>query len=367
MSESSPLDPARVRAFFAPEGALAQNLSRYEPREEQVTVAEHVTRAIRDGTSLIAEAGTGTGKTLAYLVPALASGQTVVVSTATKNLQDQLYEKDIPDLMAAAGVSLPVEVMKGRTNYVCITRAEQKTAQLELGGGELEAFRAWLANTQVGDLSELSSLPDDAAGFRKDVTSTSEQCTGRRCRAYDACFVTQMRRRAQTAQLLLVNHHLYFADLALRSRVKDPSVRLLPPHDLVIFDEAHEIDEIAAQHFGYHVSEARVGELIRDVGNAEDSELDRSAARSVLVRMERQARGLFDAMPFKDGPLRIEPGKIGRALKERHVELDALFGELEAILDDAGGEESLQLARRCATLAAEISFVLEEPARQSTV
>ncbi len=367
MSDSTPLDPDRVRAFFAPDGALARSLEGYEPRDEQIAVAERVTEAIRDGRSLIAEAGTGTGKTLAYLVPALASGLRVVVSTATRNLQDQLFEKDIPDLMAAAGVDLPVEVMKGRTNYVCITRAETKTAQMSLADdGELEAFRAWLANTHIGDLGELSSLPDDA-GFRRDVTATSEQCIGRRCRAYENCFVTQMRRRAQTAQLLLVNHHLYFADVALRSRVKDPSVRLLPPHDLVIFDEAHEIDEIAAQHFGYHVSEARIGELIRDVGAVEDENLDRAAAGAVALRIEREARTLFDAMPFKDGPLRIHPGQVGRALVGRYRQLDASLGELEAILDDAGGDETLQLARRSATLASELSFLLEEPEHISTV
>lgn len=367
MSEESPLDPVRVRAFFAPDGALARTLRGYESRDEQIQVALCVTEAIRDRRSLIAEAGTGTGKTLAYLVPALASGLRVVVSTATRNLQDQLFEKDIPDLMAAAGVDLPVEVMKGRTNYVCITRAEAKTAQMSLTDqGSLEAFRAWLANTHVGDLGELSSLPDDA-GFRRDVTSTSEQCTGRRCRAYDACFVTQMRRRAQTAQLLLVNHHLYFADVALRSRVKDPSVRLLPPHDLVIFDEAHEIDEIAAQHFGYHVSEARISELLRDAAAVDDERLDRAATAGLSRRIERLTRGVFDGLPFREGPLRISPGRLGRAVEERHLELDAALGEFEAVLDDAGGEETLQLARRSATLAAELAFMLGEPQHESTV
>ncbi|MEO1172697.1 MAG: ATP-dependent DNA helicase, partial [Myxococcota bacterium] len=312
-----------------------------------------------------AEAGTGTGKTLAYLVPALASGLRVVVSTATRNLQDQLFEKDIPDLLSAAGVDLPIEVMKGRTNYVCLTRAEGQVAQGSLiDDGFVDAFRAWLANTHRGDLAELTTLPE-SAGFRRDVTATSEQCSGRRCRLYESCYVTQMRRRAETAQLILVNHHLYFADAALRGRVSDPSIRLLPPHDLVIFDEAHEIDEIAAQHFGYQVSEARLGELIRDTGARVPEERD--ALRAVLLRLERESRKLFDLLPFKDGPMRLDPARLGRTVRDQLTETDAALGELEAILDDIGTDESLQLARRGANLAAELAFVLKEPDRQSTV
>ncbi|MEM6730204.1 MAG: ATP-dependent DNA helicase [Myxococcota bacterium] len=362
------MNVAQVASFFDAEGPLAGALGTYERRNEQIEIARAVTEAINQRRSLIAEAGTGTGKTLAYLVPAIASGLRVVVSTATRNLQDQLFEKDVPDLMAAAGVEIPVEVMKGRTNYVCLTRAELKTAQGNLvEGGELDAFRAWVANTHIGDLSELSSLPEDGEGFRRDVTATSEQCTGRRCRLYEKCFVTQMRRRAQTATLLLVNHHLYFADAALRTRATDSSIRLLPPHDLVVFDEAHEIDEIAAQHFGYHVGEARMNELLRDVGALSDERLDRGAARGLVVKIDRETRKLFDVMPFRDGPMRLDPKTLGRGIREQQTEVDALLGELEACLDDAGSDESLQLARRAATIAAELAFILREPVRQSTV
>ncbi|HET6343700.1 MAG TPA: DEAD/DEAH box helicase, partial [Myxococcota bacterium] len=210
-----------VTHFFSERGPLERALGSYEPRPAQSGLAEAVADDLRAGDKLVAEAGTGTGKTLAYLMPALASGLKVVVSTATKNLQEQILAKDLPLLEKALGRRFEVEVMKGRANYLCELRAERVLAQLRLPGmdtGALDAVRAWRETTQTGDKSELRALPDDAPLWR-ELSATREQCIGRACPHYDRCWVTQMRRRAQVAELVVANHHLYLADAALRQEL----------------------------------------------------------------------------------------------------------------------------------------------------
>lgn len=363
MSEAPhPLTEGRVDAFFAPGGALEKALPHYESRPEQRAVAAAVARALRESHTLLAEAGTGTGKSLAYLVPILASGEKAVVSTATRNLQDQLFDKDLPDVMSAAGVELPVSVMKGRNNYVCLVRAEAATAQGELleRKGFDHSFRAWLANTQSGDLAELTTLPENSP-FRREITATAEQCLGRRCPLYEPCYVTQMRRRAQEAQLVLVNHHLYFADLALRRRATDATTSLLPEHTVVVFDEAHELDDIAARHFGYELSDNRVDELLRDVSTRESPMHDLSTA---LRRIELISRRLFDAFPFAASPMRFLPGDSKSRRQEHADTMQEALGELAELLDAEGDEESVRLARRSESIRDELRLILRDPSPQ---
>ncbi|MEL6341228.1 MAG: ATP-dependent DNA helicase [Myxococcota bacterium] len=358
-----PLAEDRVDAFFAPGGALEQTLPHYESRPEQRAVAAAVTRALRESRTLLAEAGTGTGKSLAYLVPVLASGEKAVVSTATRNLQDQLFDKDLPDVMAAAGVELPVSVMKGRSNYVCLVRAEAATAQGELleRKGFDHSFRAWLANTQNGDLAELTTLPESSP-FRREITATAEQCLGRRCPLYESCYVTQMRRRAQEAQLVLVNHHLYFADLALRRSSADSTTSLLPEHKVVVFDEAHELDDIAARHFGYELSDKRIDELVLDVSNRESPMHDLTA---VLRQVELASRRLFDAFPFATSPMRFMPGDAATRRHDRTRAMQDTLDELTEQLDAEGDEESLRLARRSGSIRDALRVILTDPNPQT--
>lgn len=358
------LDLGSIDAFFASDGPLAAKFPNYEQRDEQRAIARAVAEAINARRSLVAEAGTGTGKTLSYLVPAIASGLRVVVSTATKNLQDQLFEKDIPALQRAAGVSFDVELMKGRTNYLCHLRTERFTAQGRLTGvtGGLDAaFHAWLANTTTGDRAELSALPD-ASTLWPQVTATSDQCRGRQCLHYENCFVTQMRRRAQTAAVILVNHHLYFADIALRQRAGDSTTRLIPAHDLVIFDEAHELDGVAAQHFGTQVTEGRIRDLMNDIATcATACGADTASVGTILHRAEAGAKAIFDALPFHSSPIRLVRGTVDNAVGEKLRRLEELLAGLEAIVDGWEHDDAPALMRRIAAFSGELAFVLRTP------
>ena len=363
--------PMQVREFFAPQGPLARVLQSYEPRPQQLEVAEAVQAALADGHKLIAEAGTGTGKTLAYLVPAIASGLKVVVSTGTKNLQDQLVQKDLPLVQKALGRSLAVEVMKGRNNYLCELRAERVLAQQLLpgmpGANHWRTLRSWRQETFTGDRTELADLPDDAPLWRQ-VSTSSEQCLGRPCVHYDRCWVTQMRRRAQTASVVIVNHHLYLADAALRQDMGDEGVALLPPHDVVIFDEAHELDEIAAQHFGYQVSERRLQDLEHDVQEAASGH-GTLPARLVpaLQALQQQTKALYDMLPFVLGRQRLRDDFLTDAISAQHREVDGQLQRLETELAGTDEDETKIMARRVAGLAAELAFVLGTPGRQSLV
>ncbi len=339
----------------------------YEERPEQVQLAHAVAATLAAQGRLIAEAGTGVGKTLAYLLPSVLSECRVVISTGTKNLQEQLVRDDLPMLERALGRQVNVQVMKGRTNYLCLVRSQRMASQPFLPGsaeGALyDTIRAWQDTTATGDRAELEALPDDHVMWR-ELTATSEQCLGQTCHDYERCFVTQMRRRAQAAKLIIVNHHLYFADLALRWRL--PDAALLPPHDLVIFDEAHDLDEVAAQHFGHHVSLGRFADLARDATRmaAGDTQV---AARldPLLTRLVQRAQRMFDVIP--GGEARTLFTEMPAALLARHREVDE---DLEALAQSLAGvaeEEAPSLARRAVALAAELAFVLDVPARRSAV
>jgi len=264
-------------------GPLADELPGYEPRPGQIAMARRVAEALEFDERLLVEAGTGTGKTLAYLVPAILSGRKVVIATGTRTLQDQIARIDLPRLQRTLPDKFSFAVMKGLSNYVCLRRFYEHDKQTSLAGTVdplISRLATWISETNSGDRSDLDDVPDDAPIWR-DVTSTPETRLGQRCRYYDSCFVTRMKERAVSAQIVLTNHHLFFADLALRSRW--PDAQVLPPYDVVIFDEAHQIEEVATEFFGMHVSTQRMMALARDVGRA-------SAPAGALDRLSLLAR-----------------------------------------------------------------------------
>ena len=283
------------RGTLAPGGSLAAAIPHFEDRPEQRRMSEAVAAALGDQRALLVEAGTGTGKTLAYLVPALASGKRVVVSTGTRTLQDQIIRHDVPLLRQILQQPFTAVALKGVGNYVC----KRKLAELRLPTAEVEADLAalheWLDDSATGDRAELESVPEHAPIWA-EVTTTPEARIGPRCPYFDRCHVTSARRAADKADLILVNHHLYFADLALRAA--SPGARVLPDHDAVIFDEAHQLEEVATEHFGLRVTTSRLGGLVRDARAVMARDLfsigNHSGEHEQLVHaVERSATGLF--------------------------------------------------------------------------
>jgi len=256
------------QAIFGPGGLIARRHPSYEYRPGQIEMAAAVASTFERGGVAVVEAGTGTGKTLAYLIPAVATGRRLVISTATKSLQEQILKKDIPLLQQTIPLAFQATVLKGITNYLCLRRFAEHDRQLAMLGTDdpaLARLRAWAATTDSGDRAELTDLADDAPIWR-DVCSTSETRLGARCPHFEACFVTKARRRAQAADLVIVNHHLFFADLALRRAW--PQAQLLPTYEAVIFDEAHQIEDVATDYFSTTVSTLRVLALVRDLRKA---------------------------------------------------------------------------------------------------
>jgi ATP-dependent DNA helicase DinG len=246
---------------LAPGGGLAAAIPHFEDRPEQRRMSAAVAAALADERALLVEAGTGTGKTLAYLVPALASGRRVIVSTGTRTLQDQIIRHDVPLLRQILARPFTAVALKGVGNYVCRRKLAELHAPAAEVAADLPALRAWLDDSGTGDRAELEAVPEHAPIWA-EVTTTPESRLGPRCPYFERCHVTAARRAADKADLVLVNHHLYFADLALRAAA--PGARVLPEHDAVIFDEAHQLEDVATEHFGLRVSTTRLGGLVRD-------------------------------------------------------------------------------------------------------
>jgi len=247
--------------IFAPKGLLFQKLPNFEWRPCQLEMAVKVSQAITEKKTVIIEAGTGTGKTLAYVIPAILSGKKVVISTGTKGLQDQLFYKDIPLIKKILRKDFKAVYLKGRRNYLCLWRFNQalKSNLLE-ETKEIKALKDWLKQTNIGDIAE-APLPPEWPGWQ-EFTSSTEQCLGQTCPFWDKCFITKTRLEAQKAPLIIVNHHLFMADLAVRDR---GYTQVIPSYEAVIFDEAHKLEEIVSEYFGYQVSNYRIAELIRDI------------------------------------------------------------------------------------------------------
>lgn len=253
-----------IKDAFEADGPLAENLSNYTPRESQIQLAEAIANTLANNEVLVAEAGTGTGKTFAYLVPALLSGKKIIVSTGTKNLQDQLFYKDLPVIRDSLKLSARVALLKGRANYLCLYRLESNMDSGLFGSrtqiNEFNIVRDWATHTETGDTNELTDIQEDSQIWQH-VTSTTDNCLGQECPVYSKCFLVKARRKAQEAEVVVVNHHLFFADLALKG---EGFGELLPGADVVIFDEAHQLAEIASQFFGKALSSRQIIELARD-------------------------------------------------------------------------------------------------------
>jgi ATP-dependent DNA helicase DinG len=373
-----------LRHVLSPGGLCAAAFPGWEARPGQLAMAERIAAAIDGDERLLVEAGTGTGKTLAYLVPALLSGRKVVVSTGTKTLQDQIATVDIPrlrtifDSTGLLGRPLTWAVMKGLQNYLCLRRLGEADRQLSLTPTpELTRILDWARETSTGDRADLTDLPDDSAIW-PDVQSTTETRIGPRCQHFEKCFVTQMRRRAADAQLVIVNHHLYFADLALRSQW--PEAQVLPPHEIVIFDEAHQIEDIATEFFGLHASTQRVFALSRDLGRA--AELSVTRAQSATGRLNATVAALADAV--RDRLPDPAPGReevrvpvppdlwTGPALRCYH-ELDGVLeevatwlnGDTDAVRESQHPAELAALGRRADALRDDLSALVDSRGKGS--
>src|SRR5262245_6616345 len=266
-----------MRDFFGPGGILEQRLEDYEFRPSQIRMAEAVQRALEEQNHVIIEAGTGTGKTLAYLLPALLYGRRILVSTGTKTLQDQIFYKDIPLLEAVLERPIRAAYLKGRANYLCRLKLQGQFAEGLFTPRELPVFQEiveWAQETETGDRAELGSIGDDSELWSR-IDARREKCLGSKCKEFDRCFLTLMRQKAMESDIVVVNHHLFFADLNIR---KEEMAAILPDYSAVIFDEAHELEDIATEYFGYHVSNYRVHEFTYDsrklIERSEETTLD---------------------------------------------------------------------------------------------
>ena len=301
-SRPATAESSRARQFFGPHGLLSRWHPDYEFRAGQLKMAEDVEAALAEKRHLLVEAGTGTGKTLAYLVPALAAGKRVVISTGTKTLQEQLYYKDIPFLEKHFDRPLRVAYMKGRNNYLCRQKVyDAENKPLLSGLIEIEDFaviREWEQTTATGDRAELKKLPEGSTVWDK-LDARRELCSGQKCPQFERCFIVVMRQRALEADLVIVNHHLFFADLAVRD---SDFGSIIPDYGAVIFDEAHEIEEVAGQHFGLSLSTYRFEELARDTSAiALLSDFGSKELNRVLETVRERARAFFDVLPGAEG------------------------------------------------------------------
>ena len=387
-SETSTRALPSLHEFFSPGGILARSPLPYEYRPGQLEMAKAVERALSERRHLIVEAGTGTGKTLAYLLPALRTGQRIIVSTGTKALQDQLYFRDIPFLETLLG-ELRVCYMKGRANYLCRHKLVALRDQPVLSGLEeidqYQQIAEWERETETGDRAELSGMPENSALWQK-LDARAEACLGSTCPDYRRCFITEMRRKALESEIVIVNHHLFFADMAIKLQAgAAPDAGVLPAAGAVIFDEAHELEDVASNFFGINLSTQRFDELARDVDTMLRARHASTAAiEAATATLRERARLFFAALPFDasrtaadsiatlDAPQNASPyASLGRMPFNERAEfleesgdtytgalnaLSLLEGELDRLknVDEAPG-----LRKRASDIATHLKFLLE--------
>lgn len=322
---------ADIEQLFADGGLLSQHVEHYSARSQQIEMASKVAEALSSGETLIAEAGTGTGKTYAYLAPAMLSGQKVYISTGTKNLQDQLFKKDLPKLREVLSVPLKAAILKGRSNYIChyrLTLAESEPGS-ETNQHVLQALREWTGKTTSGDLSETDLLEEQSALWPK-VTSTVDNCLGQQCPDYEQCFIVEARRKAQEADLVIVNHHLLMSDMALKASGQG---EVLPDADAFIIDEAHQLPGIASQFLGHRVSSHQLQELSRDSVRemelgANDMDSIRRAAEKVETRLHQFK------LVLGNNEQRLPWYQCLQRFPEVKEQLDILIGALETLREE---------------------------------
>jgi ATP-dependent DNA helicase DinG len=336
------------------DGPLAEVVPGFSPRAEQLTMALAVADALQHGEALVVEAGTGTGKTFAYLVPALLSGRRVLVSTGTRNLQDQLYHRDLPVVSAALGRPVRVSLLKGRANYLCRQRLSVACSTPSLPGLEGDSrhkiirIERWSQATRTGDIGELEAVAESDPVWSA-VTSTRDNCLGQDCAEYSNCHVAAARREAQAADIVIVNHHLLLADMALR---EEGFGELLPGADAVILDEAHQFPDIAAQFFGWRVGSRPLASLARDtLFELTRAGLLDGAARAAIDGLERAVAAILRAL--QGLPERLEWHRAPDAVLEGVDELVSALDRLAGKFDDPDLEEAA--IRSCGRRAAEVA------------
>jgi len=358
---SASFDPIAADVL-GPDGPLAACVEGFSARPSQRAMAAAIEDVLADRRIYIAESGTGTGKTFAYLVPALLSGMKVLISSGTRNLQDQLYHRDLPLVRQALGLPVNVALLKGRANYLCRYRLNRTDGEGRFASradaAEFVRLRAWAGRTRSGDIAEAEGVAEDSALWPL-VTSTADNCLGSECPNYDECFVNQARREALAADVLVINHHLFFADLALR---EEGFGRLLPGVDAVIFDEAHQLPDIASHFFGVAVSSHQL------FGLARDTVVEELREHSGLAALRPAAEALEKAA----ADMRLALGPTARREPWERVEEDAAFraaleglhlqlGELNTVLDAAAakGQGLASCARRSAELLDRLSTLID--------
>jgi len=347
-------------SFFAPYGLFSQLREGFEHRAGQEVMSEAVGRTL-DGGLLMVEAGTGTGKTLAYLVPAIESGRRVIISTGTKNLQDQIFGKDLPFLAEEAGMVFDATLMKGRQNYLCRYRFAEFEAQplIEVRDEArwIDTIREWSRDTETGDRAEIGELPDRLRLW-SDINAKAETCTGRKCTEYEECWLTKMKRAAARSSIVVVNHHLFFADLALRSAFG----AVLPEYDTVVFDEAHLLEDVVTLYFGEQVSAGMVEDLARESEGLARQQGGPRKGGGGAATLRAAAAEFFD--PVRDllrdqiGRVRFQPA--GRGGPELEEEWTVLSSALEEVGRSAPEDDAGEMIRdRIATLQESAGKVLD--------
>jgi ATP-dependent DNA helicase DinG len=357
-----------LHEFFAPGGILANSPLPYEYRPGQLEMAKAVERALAERRHLIVEAGTGTGKTLAYLLPALRTGKRIIVSTGTKALQDQLYFRDIPFLETLIG-DLHVCYMKGRANYLCRHKLAALRSQPILSGlEEIDQYRQiaeWEQTTETGDRSEIAGMPESSALWQK-LDARSEACLGTTCPDYRRCFITEMRRKALESDIIIVNHHLFFADLSVRREAAGaPDAGILPEAAAVVFDEAHELEEVASSYFGLSVSNLRFEELARDTDVLLRGKDGANALPAITQQLRDRARIFFAGLPMSgDGRQPFtEREEFLEISGDLYMAVRATLQRMEAEMDGMKGvDEAPGLRKRVTRLRTELEFLLESSA-----
>ena len=369
-----------MEEIFGKGGLIAKHHKDYEYRAGQIKMAEAVLRAFEEQKHLIVEAGTGTGKTLAYLVPAVAAAlgqkKRIIISTGTKNLQEQLMEKDIPFLQKILPKKFSAAYMKGRSNYACLYRIAKAENQPILEGlDEMDSFeeiRHWARESATGDRAELVNLPENLS-FWGRINAKSETCLGQKCPDFEPCFVTRMRQRAEEADIVIVNHHLFFADLNIRGNEYG---RVLPDYSAVIFDEAHLIEDIAADYFGFQVSTFQIDELVRDAENLPITDaivvrdLTKLAAR--IIGLADQFWTRFIQGRGQDGRFPLLPNAFAQKvsgdeiratpLGEAYFAVDSALERLESAIDVYAEKmtEAESLVRRVRQTRFDLDFICSQ-------
>jgi ATP-dependent DNA helicase DinG len=369
-------------AIFGTEGLIARSHKQYEYRSGQIKMAEAISSAFENKRHLIVEAGTGTGKTLAYLIPAVAAAtdgkKRIIISTGTKNLQEQLMEKDIPFLQRILPKKFTAAYMKGRGNYACLYRVGKAENQPILDGldemGHFDEVQRWVHETETGDRRELTALPDDIS-FWNRINARGDICIGQKCPEFEPCFITRMRARADDADIVVVNHHLFFADLSVRGNQYG---RVIPDYSAVVFDEAHLIEDIAADYFGFQVSNFQIEELVRDadalpIADAIATRDITKAAARVLgfgehfwarfssARTDGRFPLMTEAFSYRTKEGENEPTPLG----ESYAALETALGGLEAATDAFSDKlpEAESLVRRLRQTRFDLDFIVSQGER----